>query len=226
MDQYFTANDITNPVKMRAILLSFCQSSTYKLIRSLVAPDKPTERSYSELVTLVGEHYHPKPSTTVQRFKFNSRVRQTGESISTFVAALRQLTEHCEFGPLLEDMLSDRLVCGVGDERIQRRLLAEPSLTFKKAFELSTVDTDTDAQDLQLKPRPNANVHAIQKSVTPPHASAPLGRCDRCGGEHRKSDCHFAEVVYHSCGKKGHHSRVCRSKGKPQKSQKPKQGGK
>ena len=34
-------------------------------------------------------------------------------------------------------MLQDRLVCGVNDEQLQRRLLAEPKLTFKKAIELS-----------------------------------------------------------------------------------------
>ena len=116
MDQYFTANNITNPVKMYAILLSSCGSSTYKLIWSQVAPDKHTERSYSELVTLVGENYHSKPSMTVQWFTFNNHVRQPGESISTFVAALRQLTEHCEVGPSLEDMLRDHLICGVSDE--------------------------------------------------------------------------------------------------------------
>jgi len=34
-------------------------------------------------------------------------------------------------------MLRDRLVCGVNDSRIQRRLLAELELTFKKAYELA-----------------------------------------------------------------------------------------
>ena len=35
-------------------------------------------------------------------------------------------------------MLRDPLVCGVNDERIQRRLLAESQLEFKKARELAT----------------------------------------------------------------------------------------
>ena len=61
------------------------------------------------------------------------------------------MTEFCDFGISLEDMLRDRLVCGIHDIRIQRRLLAEPNLTFKKALELAialeTVDRDT--KDLQ-----------------------------------------------------------------------------
>ena len=61
------------------------------------------------------------------------------------------MTEFCDFGISLEDMLRDRLVCGIHDIRIQHRLLAEPNLTFKKALELAialeTVDRDT--KDLQ-----------------------------------------------------------------------------
>ena len=46
-----------------------------------------------------------------------------------FLAELRHLSEHCEFGITLDEMLRDRLVCVVRYIRIQRRLLAEPKLT-------------------------------------------------------------------------------------------------
>ena len=71
----------------------------------------------------------------VQRCKFNARVRQPGESISTFCAELRSLAEHCNFeDAALENMLRDRLVCGIADRAMQQRLLSEPNLTFKKAI--------------------------------------------------------------------------------------------
>ena len=57
--------------------------------------------------------------------------------MATFVAELRRLTEYCDFGTSLEDMLHDRLVCGVNDDRIQRKLLSEPNLTFARAFKLA-----------------------------------------------------------------------------------------
>ena len=53
------------------------------------------------------------------------------------MAALRKLSEHCNFGETLPEMLRDRLVCGISDEKIQRRLLAEPSLTLKKSEEIA-----------------------------------------------------------------------------------------
>lgn len=45
--------------------------------------------------------------------------------------------EHCEFGVVLEDMLRDRLVCTINDDGIQRRLLREATLTFKRAFDVA-----------------------------------------------------------------------------------------
>ena len=47
---------------------------------------------------------------------------------------LWHISEHCDFGDMLNAMLRDRLVCAINDQRIQRRLLAEPGLTFAKAM--------------------------------------------------------------------------------------------
>ena len=45
--------------------------------------------------------------------------------------------KHCDFRDQLEEMIYC-LVCGVNNERIQRQLLAESQLDFKKALELAT----------------------------------------------------------------------------------------
>ena len=36
--------------------------------------------------------------------------------------------------------------------------------------------------------------------------------CYRCGGKHAPRDCRFKDAVCHSCKKRGHLARVCRSK--------------
>ena len=72
-------------------------SSTYQLIRDLLAPTKPTDNSFDELVTLVKEHQQPVPSFIVQQCTFNSRLQQPGESMNTFIAQLRKIAQHCKF---------------------------------------------------------------------------------------------------------------------------------
>ena len=59
------------------------------------------------------------------------------------------LSEHYDFQNTLEEMLRDRLVCGINDEQIQRRSLAESSLHFKKAMKLETAAKN--ARDLTPK---------------------------------------------------------------------------
>ena len=90
--------------------VSACGPATYQLIRNLVSPAKPTDKTFAELVSLVQEHQQPTPSFIVQRYHFNTRVQRQGESISEFIAQLRKLSEYCHYGESLDDMLRDRLV--------------------------------------------------------------------------------------------------------------------
>ena len=43
----------------------------------------------------------------------------------------------CNYGASLEDMLCNRLVCGIKDPSVQRHLLAEEHLTSKKAADIA-----------------------------------------------------------------------------------------
>ena len=72
-----------------------------------------------------------------QRLGFNLRVRNTGESVAEIVSALCALSEFCEYGETLNEILRDRLACGIGDERTQRHLLAEKELSFAPALEIA-----------------------------------------------------------------------------------------
>ena len=94
---YFVANDVTDGTKKRSILLAACRAPVYKLIRSLVQAEKLDSTPYEELVKIVKNHYNPKPSVIMQRYKFNTRTRTTGESITAYVAALKDQAQHCEF---------------------------------------------------------------------------------------------------------------------------------
>ena len=114
------------------------------------------DKEYNQLVQLLTQHFEPAPSEIVRRYRFNSRIRQKGESVATYVSELRGLAQFCNFGESLETMLRDRLVCGINDESIQRRLLAEATLTFKKALELAQgmEAAAKDVREMQGTPQP------------------------------------------------------------------------
>ncbi|CAI5761859.1 Hypothetical predicted protein [Podarcis lilfordi] len=73
-------------------------------------------------------HYAPKPSKIAAHHAFYHRNQAEGGSINNHTTALRQAAMHCEFQDL-DGALMDRIICGVQDSRLQRRLLAKPDLT-------------------------------------------------------------------------------------------------
>ena len=121
----------------RAILLSEMGKTAYTLLRNFCAPVKPGDKTFAELIKLMRRHKHPQPSIIVERLKFHKRDRQPSESVAAYVSELGRLSVTCDFENNLDSSLRDRLVCGTNDDGIQRRLLAEKTLDFNKAFALA-----------------------------------------------------------------------------------------
>ena len=92
LEQYFIANDVKEGNKKRAILLSNCGPQTYQLLKSLLTPAKPTDKSFSEIVATLKDYWQPKPSEIVQRFNFHTRAQKQGKSVADYVAELRRIS--------------------------------------------------------------------------------------------------------------------------------------
>ena len=222
MEQYFIANDIKEE-KQQAFLLSICGPSLYQLIKVSVAPGKPSEHFSEQLVELINTHKNPKPLTIIQRFHFHSRAQGPMETTSEYVAVLRRLAVHCNFGDILDDMLQDRLVCGLRDTRPQRRLLAEKDLTFKRhsicakrTKPLSAMHTTSTFNRMGLVAIHRGKrtvLSSLQYKVT----SFPVReRCYKCGRFHSPKNCPFKDAECFNCGKCGHIARVYHKSQTPQ----------
>ena len=209
MNLFFVANDVPNEKKV-AVFLSVIGGKTYTLLRSLLSPQLPQSKSYSELVDSLKRHYEPKPLVIAERYHFHRRNQAAGEMIAQYVAELRRLSTHCEFDAYLDQALRDRLVCGLSNESIQKRLLAESDLTLKKAMDLALGMEAADRNAKSLK-GPEA---AVQKLVVrKPVSSAPCYRCGRTN--HAAKDCRFKDAECHQCKKKGHIAAACRARPPP-----------
>ena len=212
VEHFLAANDITDATRKRSIFLTVMGPREYKLLRSLVAPAKPGDKTFSELVAIMAQHHSPPPSEIVQRYRFHMRFRQPGVTVVTYVSELRALAQWCSFGESLDDMLRDRLVCGISDDSIQRRLLSESSLSFQKPLEIAQGHEAAarNAREIQCSGRLGA-----ASGQTPPaedvHWVHP-GVCFRCGlDSHTHAQCPFKAARCHNCGKTGHIKRTCHS---------------
>ena len=186
-------------------------AETYKVIKSLAIPSKPTEKTFQEIVQLLKEHQTPNPNKIAERFKFNMRDRKDGESLSVYLAELRRLTDHCDYQDQLEDMLRDLLVCGIKHERIQQHLLSEgDSLTLQRALDIAHSMESAIHQASMMKSTYSNNSERLE-DICKVNYSQNL-KCFRYHGKHKANDCPFKSKECYVCRKKGHIGKVCRSK--------------
>ena len=130
----------------------------------------------------------------------------------TYVAELRALAANCNFKDTLDVMLRDRMVCGINDTATQKRLLAEPKLTFKKALDIAcSLETATcNVKELKTPHVPEVTSAAEVLAVEEPQK--PITTCFHCGKPgHYAFKCRVSKVVIcHQCGKAGHLRKCCK----------------
>ena len=164
LGHFFVANDIKDDAKQVTVLLTVIRSKPYALLHSLLAPVAPSSKKYEELVAILGDHLNPKPLVIAERFKFHHRNQREGEMVAQYMAALRKLTEQCEFKDYLEEALRDRLVCGLRSEAVQR-LLSEKDLKLQLAYDIAVSMETASRQASELQASRKSDVAQSQKAV-------------------------------------------------------------
>ena len=217
VELYFTANDIKE--RQVPIFLSVIGAKTYSLLRDLLAPTNPKEKSFDELAEVLKKHFEPKPLVIAERFTFHRRNQSPDESVLEYMAELRRLATHCDFQNYLDQALRDRLVCGLRSENIQKRLLVEADLTLARAVELAQGMEAAHQNTQLLKGKTEGAISKVTHeqrltSNSDKPEQSKKKKCYRCGKHgHAAADCTFKDSKCHECGKKGHIAKVCHTKG-------------
>ena len=158
------------------------------------------------LVEVLKKHFEPKPLIIAERFTFHRRNQSPTESILKYMAELRRLAVHYEFGNYLDQALRDRLVCGLRSENIQKRLLTEADLTLARAVGLAQGMEATHQNTQLMKGKSEGVISKVTHEQGNPDKQEQHKKkkpCYRCGKPgHAASDCTFKDSKCHKCGKK------------------------
>ena len=207
LDLYFIANGVEEEKKV-AVLLTVAGPKTYALVRSLVAPDKPSDKPYLKIVQLIDRYLNPKPLVIAERFHFHLRNQREHELVNQYSAELFRLAKTCDFRDNLKDTLRDRFVCGLRNVAIQKKLLTEKNLTWDTALEIAQAMEIVAKQTEQIKNEATREPEAIQvnKVAQQPERYS----CFWCGkGGHAARTCYFKDKQCHKCHNTGHIARMC-----------------
>lgn len=175
------------------------------------------------------KYFGAKINITLVRYKFFTRNQDDGESIQTYVTALRLLSKDCEFGTLQEELIKDRIVCGVRNPTVRDRLLRCEDLDLDKAIKLCQAEEVSQESGRQLCVNSEcssaAHVHGVERRARGvggarperrgggggPSAGwrgrraggarppAPLRECAGCGGSGARCSTRECPAMYVTC---------------------------
>ena len=211
MDIYFEVNGISADKRV-ASFLSIVGRETYKRLVDLFAPEKPATKSLEAITAKLKEHFEPLKVEIAERYNFYQRNQLPGESVAEFLGELRRLNIDCGFGDFSNQALRDKLVCGLRDEGMKKKLLAEKSLDLKNVMQIAQGMEAAEKNTQLLRGIDAQPIQLVRRQKTDSSRGTPAATCYRCGGSHNSSDCRFRDAVCHYCKKRGHIVRVCRSR--------------
>ena len=90
----------------------------------------------------------PRKNIVFERYQFWDRNQNASEPIDKWVTDLRSRAAKCEFGTFESDMIRDKVVFGVRDDRIKERLFRQADLTLNKALDVCRV-AETNKQQIE-----------------------------------------------------------------------------
>ena len=165
-------------------------------------PLSAEERKKPETVLAkLTEHFEPKRNI-YERYVFNTVSQDQDESFDQFLNRLRELAATCNFGTLEEEMIRDRIVIGIRDNRTRERLLREPDLKLERAIDTCRTN------ELGTKQR-----QKMEKSEIVNYTRAkqrPSNSCQYCRGVHARGNCPAYGKMCTACKKKNHLANVCK----------------
>jgi hypothetical protein len=187
----------------------------------------------------------PQKNIIIERHTFNTRNQKEGESFSSYLADLKIKASTCEFQNLKDELIRDRIVCGIRDGDVRKELLKERKLTLKSAMDICKSNEQSAKHSKELK-NETSEVHSLHqrrrkgngkgkssRTFNPQQRNPQQqrsrfsqdGTCSSCGGKHgqKREDCYAFGQQCNVCNKWNHYARQCRQNpqgnSQPQRSQ-------
>ena len=184
-------------------------------------------RKIGPVLAKFANYCQPRKNIPFERYKFNRRTQEAGESYDQYRTALRKLAEGCAFETIAPDeILRDRLVFGIRDDKVRERLLKEANLTLTKTDEIARAAETMLFQMKIVNDNAMPTVHAVTPRRPPRRqqlatttgsgskrpgsslvGSFPAKECGNCGKTHdlgEKENCPAHGKTCNNCGKSNH----------------------
>ena len=150
-----------------AMFLSVIGEDALEMFDGMDFTPETDRRILSKVVGKFEEFCIGETNETYERFIFNRRDQEENESIDQYVTVLRKLVQTCNFCSCLHDsLIRDRLVLGIRDESIRKKLLQEKKLSLSRAIDVRRSGETTNIRLKELKNKTPQKKNKITSRIT------------------------------------------------------------
>ena len=103
--------------------------------------------------------------------------------IQNFITSVHKMSEYCNYGCFRDEIIRDRIVVGIKDNRLSQKLQMDSDLTLAKAIEHVRQHELVVSQQHMIRPITETSVTAIRKKYDKKH------NCKKCRYRHSKGKC-------------------------------------
>ncbi|UYV73002.1 K02A2.6-like, partial [Cordylochernes scorpioides] len=225
-DNYQVATELNKKDNnvIRAAFLSLIGKDCFNVFLNLDLKEDE-KNSLPKIIEALNNHFTPQKNVIYERYIFNTSNQEENEGIDSYTNRLRGLASSCEYDILTEDLIRDRIVLGIKNNRVRKKLLMEPKLNLSSAIDICRTAEVTEQQITKLTGQESEDMKWNKKYERKKEATKATNEtfediinCSYCGSKHRKSSCPAYGNICTWCNRKNHFSKVCRLR-----IQKPKQ---
>ncbi len=94
-------------------------------------PREPASVPHKELLDTTLDHFKPANSVAAERDRFYSLMRQSKEKAQKFILRVQAQAAKCDFGDSLDSALRDRLISGINNASLKKKLLLPEAAHFQ-----------------------------------------------------------------------------------------------
>ncbi|CAL1578766.1 unnamed protein product [Knipowitschia caucasica] len=105
------------------------------IFKAFTFAEDADKKKFDVVLGKYDEYFYPKRNVIHERACFHQRVQRPGEKAEMFIRALYELSEHCAFGAQREEHIRDRIVVGISDKEMSRKLQLETQLTLSQTIQ-------------------------------------------------------------------------------------------
>ncbi|KAJ8023536.1 hypothetical protein HOLleu_36002 [Holothuria leucospilota] len=117
-----------------AAFITCIGSEALEIHNALPYENEADRQKLSKILDLWEKYCVGKTNVIFERYKFHNCDQAISETFDEYIVKLRNLAKTCDFGPLKEEMIRDRIVCGITSRAVRKKLLQTADLDLEKCI--------------------------------------------------------------------------------------------